>query len=380
MKIGNVLTGWLLVAALSVASAQTKVDLRTQSKSADFSAASPTKPVTIGTPLPATCSAGQMFYLTTATAGANLYSCTATNVWTQEGSVTNAGGALTADLPLFGAGGNDAKPVTKTGSGNQVVVSQSPTIVSPAVADFTNMPHTHVNTAGGGQLGIAAMLAGSLSGNGTKLGTVTGALTPGDCTKFDASGNLVDSGILCGQANFRQSFTNVTSVTLTHNFNSFAIVFACFDNGAPPLWILPKSAGLTNANTLTVTFASLQTGSCVVNASGGGSNFVPGTGINFAGSNIAVDGTFIPKYLTASASLSFGAIAQAACAQLTLALTGAATGDSIAPGWPATLENGFTGSMFVSANNTVAVRLCNLSGATLTPAAQSFRATVLKGF
>jgi hypothetical protein len=36
--------------------------------------------------------------------------------------------------------------------------------------------------------------------------------------------------------------------------------------------------------------------------------------------------------------------------------------------------------MFVSAGNTVAVRLCNLSGVTLTPAAQSFRATVLKGF
>ena len=60
--------------------------------------------------------------------------------------------------------------------------------------------------------------------------------------------------------------------------------------------------------------------------------------------------------------------------------TGAATGDSIAPGWPATLESGLTGSMLVSASNAVVVRLCNLSGATLTPAAQSFRATVLKGF
>ena len=67
---------------------------------------------------------------------------------------------------------------------------------------------------------------------------------------------------------------------------------------------------------------------------------------------------------------------------MTLALAGAATGDSIVPGWPATLEieNGLMGSMFVSAGNTVAVRLCNLSGASLTPAAQSFRATVLKGF
>ena len=61
MKICNVLTGWLIAATLGAALAQTKVDLRTQSKSADFSAALSTKPVAMGTPLPGTCSAGQMF-------------------------------------------------------------------------------------------------------------------------------------------------------------------------------------------------------------------------------------------------------------------------------------------------------------------------------
>jgi hypothetical protein len=370
----------MIAASLGSAFAQTKVDLRTQSRSVDFSTAPSTKPIAMGTALPSTCSAGQLFYLSNAAPGSNLYSCTATNTWTQSGSVTNTSGTLTTDLPLLGAGGNDAKLGTKTGNGNQVVVSQSPTIVSPTVADFTNMPHSHANSAGGGQLGISAMLPASLSGTGAKLGTVAGVLTAGDCTKFDANGNLVDSGMGCGQANFRQAFTSVASVTLTHNFNSFAIVFACFDNSTPPLWILPKSAGLTNANTLTVTFASAQTGSCVVNASGGGTNFTPGTGITFSGANISVDGTFIPKYLTASSSLAFGAIAQAACAQLTFSLAGASTGDSIAPGWPATLESGLVGSMFVSASNTVAVRLCNLSGASVTPAAQSFRATAVKGF
>jgi hypothetical protein len=182
-----------------------------------------------------------------------------------------------------------------------------------------------------------------------------------------------------GLSNFRQAFTNVTSVTLTHNLNTFAIVFSCFDNSTPPLWILPKSASLTDANNLTVTFASAQSGSCVVNATGGGT-YTQGTGISIAGSTVSVDKTSVPTYLTTTSSLSFGAIAQASCAQLTFALTGASPGDSIAPGWPSTIESGLAGSMFVSASNTVAVRLCNLSGSSLTPAAQTFRATIVRSF
>jgi len=162
-----------------------------------------------------------------------------------------------------------------------------------------------------------------------------------------------------GAANFRQAFTSVTSVTLAHNLNTFGIVFNCFDNSTPPLWILPKSASLTDANTLTVTFAAAQSGSCVVNATGAGTAYT---------------------YLTATSSLSFGSIAQASCAQITFALTGANPGDSIAPGWPSSLEAGLAGSMFVSASNTVAVRLCNLSGSSLTPAAQTFRASVIRSF
>jgi hypothetical protein len=142
---------------------------------------------------------------------------------------------------------------------------------------------------------------------------------------------------------------------------------------------LPKSAALTDANTLTVTFASTQSGSCVASATGGGS-YTAGTGVSITGSTISVDKTSVPTFLTSSASLAFGSIAQAACAQLTFALTGASPGDSVAPGWPGTMEAGLAGTMFVSVSNTVAVRLCNLSGASLTPANQTFRATVVRSF
>src|SRR3954462_10222545 len=76
-----------VLAAVSIAAAQTKVDLRTQGKSVDFSAATSTKPSKTGTAFPATCSFGETFFKTDAAAGANLYGCTATNIWSvQSGS------------------------------------------------------------------------------------------------------------------------------------------------------------------------------------------------------------------------------------------------------------------------------------------------------
>jgi hypothetical protein len=61
-------------------------------------------------------------------------------------------------------------------------------------------------------------------------------------------------------------------------------------------------------------------------------------------------------------------------------MPGASTGDSVAPGWPSAFESGLIGMMRISASNTVAVRVCNLSGATVDPAAAIFRATVVRSF
>src|SRR5580698_2043274 len=74
----------ILVAAglIGVASGQTQVDLRTQSKTVNFSAANSTQPFQSGTVLPATCLVDQAFFQTNAPAGLNLYGCTAVNSWT----------------------------------------------------------------------------------------------------------------------------------------------------------------------------------------------------------------------------------------------------------------------------------------------------------
>lgn len=61
--------------------AQTKVDLGTQSRNIDFSGANFTKPFKSGTVLPASCTVGETYFKTNATAGQNLYGCVATNTW-----------------------------------------------------------------------------------------------------------------------------------------------------------------------------------------------------------------------------------------------------------------------------------------------------------
>jgi hypothetical protein len=65
--------------------AQTKVDLKSQTKNVDFSAAPTTKPVKTGTALPGTCTSGELFFKTNAVPGGNLYLCTALNTWTPSG-------------------------------------------------------------------------------------------------------------------------------------------------------------------------------------------------------------------------------------------------------------------------------------------------------
>src|SRR6516165_1165576 len=78
----------VLVGAMSIAAGkgQTLIDLRTQSKSVDFSAAGSTKPMQTGSTLPSTCTVGQLFFLTSAAAGGSIYACNPANKWTVQGN------------------------------------------------------------------------------------------------------------------------------------------------------------------------------------------------------------------------------------------------------------------------------------------------------
>jgi hypothetical protein len=75
----------LRVSALALitltAVAQTTLDLPSQTRRVDFTQAASTRPVKAGTTLPSTCVQGDLYFLTGATAGQNLYACASANTW-----------------------------------------------------------------------------------------------------------------------------------------------------------------------------------------------------------------------------------------------------------------------------------------------------------
>jgi hypothetical protein len=83
LVLAGVLSGQCLPA-----SAQTRVDLRTQSKRVDFTNADSTKPIKAGTVLPPTCTAGELFLDISVPASLELYGCTANNTWVPQGGTT----------------------------------------------------------------------------------------------------------------------------------------------------------------------------------------------------------------------------------------------------------------------------------------------------
>jgi hypothetical protein len=96
-------------------------------------------------------------------------------------------------------------------------------------------------------------------------------------------------------------------------------------------------------------------------------------------STISIDAALIPTYLTSTATLAFPSISTGACSsELTITLTGANPGDSVIPGWPASIPQGVLGMMRISSAGVVGVRICNFSGSAVTPQADTFRATVVR--
>lgn len=90
------------------------------------------------------------------------------------------------------------------------------------------------------------------------------------------------------------------------------------------------------------------------------------------------------KMLTGTASLNYGATVAGTCDTLTVTVTGAVDGDTVALGIPTALATSSVYQAFygwVSAADTVSVKRCNLTNATTAladPAAATVRATVLQ--
>src|ERR1022692_535268 len=152
-------SAWFTLAIGIPLIAQTQVDLRTQSKGVDFTAAPSTKPFKTGGVLPSTCAQGEMFFLTAAVAGANMYGCAATNTWVLE----SGGGGGVVQIENTGAVVG-ARPILDLSSGQGVLLAVSDT--GQSIAIQTSLDTSFVQTGSNEQSG-APLLCAPASASGT---------------------------------------------------------------------------------------------------------------------------------------------------------------------------------------------------------------------
>jgi hypothetical protein len=269
----------LLAATIGYGMAQTQVDLRTQSKSVDFSAASSTKPLQTGTSLPTTCSTGAMFLNTSGPAGQNVYACTAVNTWSLEGGTTPS----------------------PAGNANSVLTNNGTALQWQALGgDVEGAPGSETVT---GIQGRSVSASAPVSGQVLTWNAAASQWTPGN-----AAGG--------GGGAYSASFTSQTSVTIAgtaHQLNTANLLVTCYDTESPQVEVEPNNITV-NASTfdVTVTFTTAQSGRCVVASGGSG-----GGGISLNSSNTYAAGakqTMVPSTATAGLSLTPGTLPASAIA------------------------------------------------------------------
>ena len=158
---------------------QTLVDLRTQTKSVDFSGATTTKPFKAGTVLPAICTVGEAFYQTNAPAGSNLYTCTALNSWTLQVGIPG---------PTGPAGANGT--ITRLqNAGTAMPVEAVLNFTSGGCTDDPTNGRTDCN--GAGISGLNIDVNGAAQGNQPTLNLISGTGITQVCTN-NAGANRVD--------------------------------------------------------------------------------------------------------------------------------------------------------------------------------------------
>lgn len=141
----------------------------------------------------------------------------------------------------------------------------------------------------------------------------------------------------------------------------------------PGQLIVIAGAGVASANlTALVTDIDYDTETVTINTNA--STTVTGAAVTTAVATF----NYVPLVLYGSATLDFGSISAQTCAELTITVTGANTGDNVALGPPSSIEAGLSWSGYVSAANTVTVRLCNVTGSPIDPASASWRCVVTR--
>jgi hypothetical protein len=141
--------------SLDILGAQTLIDLRSQTREIDFRQAPSTKPLKTGSMLPATCDAGDFYFLLTAAAGENVYGCVTANTWVRQSgakgdiTVSSNGSPFVARNALnFVAGAGFVQLLTDTGTEVRVQNSVDSTVIETKAGTQSGAAKLCMSTGG----------------------------------------------------------------------------------------------------------------------------------------------------------------------------------------------------------------------------------------
>ena len=253
----------LLVGVMWFGHGQTLVDLRTQTKSVDFTSANTTKPFKSGTVLPPACSVGEAFFKTDAPAGSNLYACTSPNLWSLEGSAPTLAGDVTGPAGANVVTQISGRPISPAApvNGQALVWSaaanrwEAQTVSGPAGQGYT------WRGAWSGATAYSAYETVSYSGSSYVAVASSTGVTPGtDGTKWallaqQGSGTGTVNGGIAGQLGYYASSATALSGTANANISNGTLTLGSANtvlgalilegNASGAATIQPQSAGGT---------------------------------------------------------------------------------------------------------------------------------------
>jgi hypothetical protein len=181
---------------------------------------------------------------TTGTLTGTLATQTANTIWagpTSGGAVAPTFRAIVAaDISEKIALADLTDVTAKSGTGTTVLMSGSPTITTPTIADFTNATHTHQSTATGGTLNASAIAAGTLPI--ARGGTNSAVALNNNRIMVSSGGAVVEAGALTngqlligstGAAPVAAAITAGSGITVTNGVGSITI--AASTNATAPI-------------------------------------------------------------------------------------------------------------------------------------------------
>lgn len=317
----------------------------------DHSGAGWTAPDQAVTVLPGTCHANIETVILTTTH--TRYICDQNGTgWVAGGASSSSPGGSSGYFQYNDGAGGFAG-LAPTGTPGNVVLSNSPTIVTPTIASLVNMQHNHSNAAGGGPLLATAVGAGAKQGDGTKFAMASGSFTPGNCVDTDPNGNLIDAGNPCGTGG-PGGGSGVGRTTLSFSFPGTVLDGNC---SAPVVATWP---GVTTGDTVILDSGQYDVVSWV-SAADTVSAKVCAKGLDITPGTLSLNAMLGTYGLTGTTSLNLAAILDGNCSpEQTITIGAAAAGDPVTFKAPdlSSYQAAYPGKVYVSGANTVKFTIC----------------------